>query len=225
MKTKDEILMDIERLKEESPENTMETFAPLEAAVEQYFKSDADLEYNVRECTYQVALNHEYRNTIFVHQEYMPKFKSNFPKGYEDVRDLFDGGEVWEEIEEIDIETFVDAFHFPEAAGEASESDTGDAGGEEGGEEEPITNPYLDDWAARVEASRAAIVPGLEAIIAFCESNATNNGLAVYFEEHGGIKSAPKRRETAKRIYIDGGYAEVIRTYGLDVHIPSYYRE
>ena len=219
MRTKEEIVELIERIKEESPEEAMEAFAPLDDAVAAYFVKMADLEESVGDCTFQVALNYEYRNTVFVHQEYMPSFSTNYPKGYEDVRDLFDGGGAWQEIEEIDIETFVDAFVFPAAEGEASESDTG---GE--GEEETVKNPYIDDWAARIEASREAIVPRLKAISAFCESDATNNGLAVYFEKHGGIESAPKRRETADRVYVTGGYKEVIEAYGLNVHIQSYLR-
>lgn len=228
MRTKEEIMEAVGRLKEASPEEGMEVFAPLEEAVTAYYTASGELGQTVGECAFQVALNQEYRNTIFAHQERMPTFSSNFPKGYKDVRDLFDGGGTWQEIEEIDEQTFVDAFEFPagaeegDGAGGASESDTGSDG--EGGEEEKVRNPYIEDWTARVEASREAIVPGLKAIIAFCESGATKMGMAVYFEEHGEIESAPKRRETADRIYITGGYKEVIEVYGLDVFIPSYLR-
>lgn len=229
MRTKEEIIEAIGRLKEASPEEGMEVFAPLEEAVTAYYTASGELGQTVGECAFQVALNQEYRNTIFVHQERMPTFSSNFPKGYKDVRELFDGGGAWQEIEEIDEQTFVDAFEFPAGAAEgdgeggASESDTGGDDGE-GGEEEKVRNPYIEDWTARVEASREAIVPGLKAIIAFCESNAINQGLAVYFEEHGGIKSALKHRKIADIIYITGGYKEIIEIYNLDVFIPSYLR-
>lgn len=135
--------------------------------------------------------------------------EKNFPIGYEDVRVLFEAGGVWKEIEAMQDGTFVKAFKY-----EAPET----------GSEEVAVNPFLEDWTARIEAARAEIVPGLQAIIDFCENGATNNGLAVYFEEHGQLVSAPTRRETAKRVYIIGGYMEIIQTYGLDVHIPSYYQ-
>jgi len=49
-----------------------------------------------------------------------------------------------------------------------------------------------------------------------------NNGLAVYFEEQGKVVSLPARRETGKRVYIDSGYLDIIRAYGLRVHVPTW---
>ena len=104
-----------------------------------------------------------------------------------------------------------------------STSDTG--GDSEGGETAEPENPYLEDWAARVEAARAAIIPGLKAISDYCEQGAATFGMAMYFEEPGDLVSAPTRPETAERVYIAGGYLALIRAYGLPVYIPSYIRE
>lgn len=217
MQKKENILKEIARLRAASPAEGQEAFAPILEAVEGFFTPDTELEQEVGACAFQVAFNYEYRNTIYKNQENMPTFSEDFPPGYEDVRELFAGGGVWEEIAAMPEDVFAAAFILPAAGGNVSDSDTSGTGA--------ATNPYLDDWAARIAAERAAVVTGLKAINDFCEAAATNNGLAVYFEEHGGIVSAPTRRETAKRVYIAGGYLEVIQTYGLTVHIPSYVDE
>ena len=209
MKKKEEILQDIERLKAASPNAGRDKFLPLEEAVEEYFAPQEGMESIIGECAYQMAFNYEYRNTVFVNQERMKKFSEDYPKGYEDVRDLFDGGGVWDELAEMPEDRFAAAFQSV-----VSDSDTGGT---------TLTNHYLVEWAARVSESRAAIIPALEEIKNFCEADATNHGLAVYFEEHGGIASAPTHREIAERVFAAGGYAEVILTYNLsDVHIPTY---
>ena len=212
MRKKEEILQDIERLKATSPNEGRECFKPLEQAVEEYFTPPEGLEKIVGECAYQVAYNYEYRNTIFAHQECMRKFGEEYPKGYEDVRAIFDGGGVWDELAEMPEDIFAAAFQCANPS--VSDSDTGDA---------TMINPYLDEWAARVSASREEIIPALETINDFCEKDATNHGLAVYFEEHGGIVSAPTHTEIAERVFATGGYAEVIHAYNLnDIHIPTY---
>ncbi len=209
---KEEVLQNIERLKAASPDTGRECFEQLEQAVEEYFTPQEGLERLIGECAYQMAYNYEYRHTVFAHQELMRKFSENYPKGYEDVRDLFDGGGVWEELAEMPEDKFVAAFQLTPLT--VSESDTGGAS---------MTNSYIAEWAARVSDSRAAILPALEAINDFCEVDATNHGLTVFFEEHGGIVSVPTHKEIAERVFAAGGYAEVIRTYNLsDVHIPTY---
>ena len=208
---KEEILQNIERLKAASPNARREYFTPLEQAVEEYFTPQEGLGRMIGECAYQMAYNYEYRHTVFAHQELMRKFSEDYPRGYEDVRDLFDGGGVWNELSEMPEDKFAAAFQYIPPV---SDSDTSGAA---------MINPYLAEWAARVSDSRAAILPALEAINDFCEVDATNHGLTVYFEEHGGIISAPTHREIAERVFSAGGYAEVIRTYNLpDVHIPTY---
>ena len=217
MRKKEDIQREIARLKAVSPADAGETFAPILEAVEAFFTPDKELEQEIGACAFQVAFNYEYRNTVYKNQENMPKFSKDLPPGYEDVRELFTAGGVWEEIEAMPEDVFAAAFILPAAGGNVSKLDTSGTGA--------ATNPYLDDWAARITAARAAVVPGLKIINDFCEGAATNNGLAVHFEEHGGIVSAPTRRETADRVYIAGGYLEVIQTYGLAVHIPSYMQE
>lgn len=207
---KETILQNIERLKAASPREGWDAFAPLVEAVEEYFTPQEGLERLIGECAYQMVYNYEYRNTVFANQKCMLKFNENYPKGYEDVRDIFDGDGVWKELEEVQEDSFAAAFQYPPAS--VSDSDTG----------ETITNPYIDEWVVRVNTSRANIIPSLEQINAFCEADATNYGLAVYFEEHGETISAPTHKEIAEHVFVARGYADIIRTYGFTMHIPSY---
>ncbi|MBO6304330.1 MAG: hypothetical protein J6M62_04500 [Selenomonadaceae bacterium] len=212
MKRKEEILQDIERLKAASPSDGLSLFAQLEEAVNAYFTPQEKFENLICECAYQMAFNYEYRHTTFVNQEPMHKFSENYPKGYEDLRELFDGDGVWEEIEKMPETTFAAAFQ--RFVPEVSDSDTGGA---------KMINPYINEWTARVLASREGIIPALTEINDFCELDANNQGLSVYFEEHGGIASAPTHKEIAERVFSSGGYAEVIRAFNLsNVHIPTY---
>ena len=215
MKTKAEILQDVSRLKAASPSEGRKCFAELEEIIAEYFAPQDNMERIVGECAYQLAYNYEYRNTVYANQEVMGKFSEDYPRGYEDVRDVFDGGGVWEELAAMPEDKFAAAFK--PVTGSVSESDTGGATAAT-----TMTNPYLEDWTVRAYESWMAILSELGAIINFCEEDATNNGLAVYFEEHGGIISAPTRKEIAERVFVTGGYAEVICAYGLNIHIPTY---
>lgn len=216
MQKKEDILKEIARLRAASPAEAGGAFTPILEAVEGFFAPDKELEQEIGECALQVAFNYEYRSTIYKNQENMPKFSEDLPPGYEDVRELFTAGGVWEEIKGMPEDVFAAAFILQEAGGNVSNLDTSGTGA--------ATNPYLDDWAARIKAARAAVIQGLKNINQFCEAEVTRYSAAVYFEEHGGIVSTPNRREKAERVYIAGGYLEVIQTYGLNTHIPSYYR-
>lgn len=203
MRTRKDIEDCISRLKAASPAMARAAFEPLEEAVEAFFTKDAELEQAIGESLYLMAFDQEYRNTVYKNKELMPALRTDFPAGYEDVRDLFDGGGAWEEMASIQTEAFVRTFV---VMGETA------------------FNPYIQAWIERIQDARESIVPALRDIIAFCESGAANNGLAVYFEEHGGIVSAPDRKETGRRIYVAGGYQEIIAMYGLDIHVPSWLR-
>ena len=195
---KQDVMEHIARLKAASPAKVLAAFEPLEEAVESFFTKDVELERAIGETLYQVAFNYEYRNTVYEHQEVMPAFGTDYPKGYEDARDLFDGGGAWEEMASIPAEEFAKAF-----AGETA------------------SNPYIQRWIEKIRSSRGAIVPGLEAISAFCEADATNNGLTIFFGKQGKVVSSPTRAQTADRVYNIGGYQEIIETYGLGLYVPK----
>ncbi len=86
---------------------------------------------------------------------------------------------------------------------------------------ETASNPYIQRWIEKIRSSRGAIVPGLEAISAFCEADATNNGLTIFFGKQGKVVSSPTRAQTADRVYNIGGYQEIIETYGLGLYVPK----
>ena len=174
---------------------------PLEEAVASFFAKDSELEQAVSDALYQQVFDYEYRNTVHKHQELLPAPSMDFPAGYADVRELLSGEGVWQDMASVQTETFVGAFVFSSSS---------------------AFNPFIHGWVERIQSARAGIVPALGAISAFCESGATQNGIAIHFEEHGGIVSAPTKRETGESIYLDHGYLDIITLYGLDVHIPSW---
>ena len=86
---------------------------------------------------------------------------------------------------------------------------------------ETASNPYIQRWIEKIRSSRGSIVPGLEAISAFCEADATSNGLAVFFGQQGKVVSSPTRAQTADRVYNIGGYQEIIETYELGIYVQK----
>ena len=80
-------------------------------------------------------------------------------------------------------------------------------------------------WAAALNEARAGEIAALEAISSFCEGGSYNAGLAQYFEDPGKVVEAPKPAEIADRVYISGGFKDIIETFGLDVHIPTSVRD
>ena len=195
MWTKEKILERTEHLKRISPSEAQGQFPTLEDAINAYFEPTTELEQLVGACVFQVAYNIEYRETEYEKPEVMPKFSEDLPKGYSDVRVLFDGGGVFDEMEEVPDDEFLGNY-----------------------------DVLLLDWTERLKEATAERLANLEAINAFCENDATNNGIAVYFEQPV-LMSQPDRRKIAKKVYIDGGYLEIIKTFGFGTHIPSYLKD
>jgi len=213
MRKKSEILARLAELEAVSPEGTEDLFTSLRQAIESYFVGGSELSEEVKETIHHVAMDFWDRKTKFEHQELVPSFPSSgFPRGYDDVTVIFDGGGAWEEMMDTDLDTFPSTFvqEIPEE------------GGDEGGGEPVWKNPIMEDWTARITASKASAVSAVKALGDFCGNGSLNYGIAQIFEELGNRVEMPDRQETADRVYISGGFKAVIDEFGLDVLVPSY---
>ncbi len=221
MHTKTEIMERLDELNRASPPEyegkTEALFEPVRAAVETYFTSDGVFAHDAQYTIHQLAGDIMTRATKYEHQEKMPTPPTNFPTGYENIADLFDGGSAFPEITTIDVETFVEAYY------EEQPEEGGDEGGEGG---EPILhNPYLEKWADQIAGAREGELAGLDAICQFCDSGGYNAGLAMLFEELGEVVESLSVNGLAQRIYTDGEWLALITEFSLRGDVPAIIRE
>ena len=185
-------------------------FAPVRAAVADYFQpGDEKLTAAIQYTLHQFALDIMNRTTVYEHNELLPSPPQNFPDGYTDVTKLFTGGGVFLELSKISVEKFNKGYQELDPLGQLP----------------PKSNTYLTAWAQQLKEARAAEVSALAGIASFCESGSYNVGLAMLFENLGGVVTSSGKEALAKKIYRDCGYLDVIQVFGLDVHIPSCIKE
>ena len=204
MRSKNEILVRLDELRTVR-EDVDDLFSPLIRAVEKYFTGDSQLTHDVQYTIHQLTQDFMARKTFYENQSLLPPFPENYPKGYENVRELFDGGGSFEKIMTVSIEDFEAAYVFEEPTHT----------------QPPVINTFLVVWLAELEAARSKELDGLGAVSAFCESTGFNCGLAHLFESLGEIISSPGTSDLVKRIYQDGGYKEIIKAFGINVYIPT----
>ncbi len=202
MRTKAEILDRLDELRR-SRDDVDALFTPVIQAVEKYYAEDKQLAHDIQYAIHQLTQDIMTRKTVYEHQSLMPPFRKDYPAGYEDVRELFDGGGAAEEIMNISIEDFNAAYYSYDPS------------------QPPISNSFLVIWQENLEAARSQELDSLGAVSAFCESTGFNSGLVHLFESLGEIISAPGTADLVQRVYNDGGYKEVIETFGIDVYIPT----
>ena len=213
--TKEQALNFLAALKEKSPESAAGLFEPVEAALTAYYTGGTALEQAVKYCINQLILDTNQRRTVYEHQDVLPKLPTNYPAGYADAREIFTGGDCLTELSTIKADDFVSHFVYePTGAGSGQTAAS-----------TPQRNVYLMIWAAALNEARAGEIAALEAISSFCEGGSYNAGLAQYFEDPGKVVEAPKPAEIADRVYISGGFKDIIETFGLDVHIPTSVRD
>lgn len=183
-------------------------FAPVRAAVVAYFKpGDEKLTAAVQYALHQLALDFTNRETVYEHSNLLPPFPTNYPLGYAFVTELFTGGGAVSEMCGISVEEFKKGYQ------------------DISGLLPPKSNTYLTKWAELLSTARTGELSALSAIASFCESGSYNIGLSMMFENLGSVISSVGKDEMAKEIYQDCGYLDVIRTFGLNVHIPTCIKE
>ena len=183
-------------------------FSPVRAAVTDYFKPhDEKLTAAVQYTLHQLALDLMNRATVYEHQALLPPPQTNFPLGYAIVTELFTGGGAVPEMCSISVEKFNKGYQ------------------DISGLLPPESNTHLTKWAELLCAARAGELSALSVIASFCESGSYNAGIAMLFENLGGIVKSIGKEELAKEIYRDCGYLDVIQAFGLNVHVPTSMKE
>ena len=183
-------------------------FAPVRAAVADYFRpGDEKLTASVQYTLHQLSLDLMNRATVYEHQALLPPLPTNFPLGYALITDVFTGGGAVPEMCSISVEKFNKGYQ------------------DISGLLPPESNTHLTKWAELLGAARAGELSALSVIASFCESGSYNAGIAMLFENLGGIVKSIGKEELAREIYRDCGYLDVIQAFGLNVHVPTCMKE
>lgn len=185
-------------------------FAPVRAAVADYFRpGDEKLTASVQYTLHQLSLDLMNRATVYEHQALLPPLPTNFPLGYALITDVFTGGGALPELNRISVKDFNKGYQELDPLGQLP----------------PKSNTYLTAWAQQLKEARATEVYALAGVASFCESGSYNAGIAMLFENLGGIVKSIGKEELAKEIYRDCGYLDVIQAFGLNVHVPTCMKE
>lgn len=199
MHTKSEMFSKLNELKEIRA-GTGELFTPVVELVKSYFEEISQLTHDLQYTLHQIIQDAISRSTIYENQSAMPSIQTNYPTGYLDVRKVFIGDDIFNEILSVTREKFDSAYTE---------------------EVPPESNRYLDKWIAELKEARAKELKSLGTIADFCESNEWNRGLAQLFESVGEIVSTESLDVLAKQIFVDRGYKEMIESFNLKIYIPT----
>lgn len=224
MITKDQVLQKVNELTAYCEANGYEGggyagfISALTPAITQYFNStSAELEENVRDLIFKLYNDIMMRDTTYERPVGKP-LPTNFPKGYDDLTKLFDGAGAFDAILSISPDTFLNGFPVEVATDTEVASEDGDS-------TETIivkTNPIIAEWTTAISTAHNAEINGIQAIMNFCERCAFGQALIALFEDRGKMTQTKDKQALAKEIYIDMKVKEVIETFNLDVHIPTY---
>ena len=214
MYSKEQIMARIAHLQSISPSGASSLFNGLLTALSNYFTRDEEFERLLRKTFLRIISDFFSRTIVVEHAELLPPLRTDFPRGYENVTDIF-GGEVFKVIMEIDDAVFVAAFR----------SETQSNGNS--GVTVVWTNPYITAWIAGLSSSPDTEKAELEAIGEFCIDCNEERALHYDFLELGRIQQVftKDKRGLAKKMYFERGYDWVITNFNLNVFEPYYLPE
>ena len=214
MHTKKQIVEKIEELRSVSPSGASSLFATLLEAINGYFERGEEFERLIRKTILRVTSEAFSRNIEVEFPERLPPLRTDFPKGYSNVAEIFNG-DIFEEIMTVDVSAFRAAFQ--------SHTESGDSGSST----VVWTNSYITSWLEGINSTKEEEVGALETIGEFCIDCNEERGLALIFEELGNIQQdwAGDKRNLGRVIYIERGYDWVITNFNLNVFEPHYLPE
>jgi len=184
----------------------------LTPAIQQYFNtSSPELENSVKVLIPNLYADLHLRDTSYERPIGGP-LPNNYPKGYSDLTELFDGAGVLTEILNISSASFLAGFPVETTTDEASGTSSTVV----------LTNPIIATWVSKLSTAHAAEIKGIEAISAFCIKSAMCHSLIALFEDRGKQSRTKETPDLAEDIYIGMKVKEVIQAFNLDVHIPTY---
>lgn len=177
---------------------------PIYDAVTAYYAPDDALRTQVLYIIHQLYGDIVRRHTSYQGGPEPPPCREDYPPGYDDVTALFDAAGALTEIMATEPVVFAASVTV--------------------GEDGTVASPLTEDWAARIDAARAAEMAALEALLNFCKSGGFEGGLYVAFEEYEKVEMPLKKPDLARMIYLDKGFAELIEAMNLSIRLPSYLR-
>ena len=219
MKILTEITERIEYLRSISPTGGKNVLDSLQAAINAYFQRDDEFTLDVNKCLDKIIADTFHYELVYQKMELLPKWLTKKakspPTGYRNIRRLFKGGIVFEEIMTISDEEFIKAFY-------TVNSGTGASGQ---GATIEYRNSYVDKWIAALETSKEEETEGLKKIMHYCANRSYGFEYAILFEELGKNLKRHSVRYYAKRIFLTRGWAWLIETFNLEIYRPSYMEE
>lgn len=138
---------------------------------------------------------------------------TDYPTGYNDIRDCF---YQFEWVNEITPEAFFNAWVEGIPVDPETQLPTG--------ENQPLSNPYLTQWASEISTAHAPEVEAVVSVNAWCETNAGSLNLINLLEDQGRILQSSGTQQVANKIYNEHGLLDVLNTRGYSVYIPTYLR-
>lgn len=184
----------------------------LTPAISQYFAStSAELADNVRDLIPKLYNDLMLRDTTYERPIGKP-LSTNYPKGYADLTALFDGGGALSEILNISPAVFLNGFPVETSTDEATGTSSTVV----------LTNPIIAEWTTALSTAHNAEITGIQAIMVFCERTGFGQALIGMFEDRGKMSYTKSKEDLAEEIYIGMKVKEVIETFNLDVHVPTY---
>ena len=138
---------------------------------------------------------------------------TDYPTGYNDIRDCF---YQFDWVNEITPETFFNAWVEGIPVDPETHLPTG--------ENQPLSNPYLTQWASEISTAHAPEVEAVVSVNTWCETNASSLNLINLLEDQGRILQSSGTQQVANKIYNEHGLLDVLNTRGYSVYIPTYLR-
>lgn len=138
---------------------------------------------------------------------------TNYPVGYNDIRDCF---YKFDWANEITPETFFNAWVEGVPTDPETQLPTG--------ENQPLSNPYLTQWESEITSAHADEVESVTVVNTWCETNAGSLNLINLLEDQGRILDSKSMQQVANTIYNEHGLLDVLNTRGYEVYIPTYLR-
>lgn len=138
---------------------------------------------------------------------------TNYPTGYNDIRDCF---YQFDWVNEITPQAFFNAW----VEGQPTDPITGLPEGDI----QPLSNPYLSEWTSEINTAHAPEVEAVISVNTWCENNAGSLNLINLLEDQGRILQSKDTQQVANTIYNEHGLMDVLNTRGYSVYIPTYLR-
>lgn len=195
------------------PEGDYKSFiSELTAAVKAYYSTPpGDLADQITYLIFKMYNDLTLRSTTY-EKPVGPSMPTNYPQGYADLTAIFDCDGALTEILNINPSTFLSGFPIENVTDSAT------------GTSSTVVkiNPIIPEWISKLNAAHTSELSKIDALANWCNRGLFGQDLIGLVEDRGQSSKSRSKEEIIKDIYITKKYKEVIETFSLDVHIPTY---